>query len=122
MSARDRQRVGQRVAQMCVAIPIISSIPAASADSSFPATSVSRSIPTRSKISWKPADPALSVDPDVLDDIRHLETLAKRDSQRRHDALSRVNVESSGAEQIGQHLADYAGDAIAIPIQFRHVG
>src|SRR6185436_20056879 len=65
----------------------------------------------------QPARARLTVVPDVLQDVRHLQTLTERYGQAQHDFAFRGDFGAMQSEQLGAHLADDAGNVVAILVE-----
>ena len=69
----------------------------------------------------QPAGPAAQVAPDVLENIGHLQAMTVGDRLGRQLLAPRVDCGGIVAKQLGQHLGDDAGDAIAVAVQLGNV-
>ena len=65
----------------------------------------------------QPAHIAAPVVPYILEDVGHLQPLPEGHGQREQFVATFVDVGRVVAEQLGEHLADHAGDMVAIAIQ-----
>ena len=65
----------------------------------------------------QPARAAAAVVPYILEDVGHLQPLAERHRQPQQRFAVRVDLGGIVAEQLGEHLADHAGDVVAVAIE-----
>ena len=64
---------------------------------------------------------AYNLVPPILEDVGHLQPLAEGDGQREQLVATFVDLGRVITEQLGEHLADHAGDMVAIAIQVGQV-
>src|ERR1700679_2186454 len=76
----------------------------------------------RKDVLRQPTGAAAAVLPDVLEDIRHLQTLRKRGSERAQTVAAAGYFGRIIAEQVREHLAHDPGDVVAIVVQIARTG
>ena len=72
-------------------------------------------------VSRQPTRAARPVVPDVLENVGHLQALAERHGELQQLLAMAVDFRRVVAEQLGEHLADDAGNVIAIAVEVGEV-